>query len=67
MTETRERLGRLLRSESASLVVVGLAFGPLCYRALLERWSATGQATFPGHADSAFYFSLAKNIASGRG
>lgn len=57
----------LARRDSVLTLLVVLLLGRVCWKALEARWAAAGQATFPGHADSAFYYTLAKNIASGRG
>lgn len=61
------RARRLLGGEWALLAATVAVFAPWCWRALAERWRASGAAQFPGHADPAFYFSLSENIAAGRG
>lgn len=61
------RARKVLSSELTLLVATAVVFAPWCWWALAERWRAAGAARFPGHADPAFYFSLAKNIAAGRG
>lgn len=60
-------LRSISRVEAVRVVLVAAVFFVPCLRAFSERWAAAGQARFPGHADPAFYFSLAKSIASGRG
>ncbi|MBE7478575.1 MAG: glycosyltransferase family 39 protein [Polyangiaceae bacterium] len=62
-----ERLRAVLAREATATGLVAVLFAPVCWMVLLERWAAAGQASFPGHADSSFYFSLAKNLANGRG
>ena len=53
--------------DRSMLVLTAVAFAPWCWLTLAERWRAAGHARFPGHADPAFYYSLAKNLAAGRG
>jgi hypothetical protein len=54
----KSRSSRLAVSMSAVAVVVTVT----AYRLYLVR-----DATFPGHADKSFYFSVAKNLSAGRG
>ncbi|MBI3200752.1 MAG: hypothetical protein HYZ29_04345 [Myxococcales bacterium] len=62
----RELWSRLGREPHATLITAGLC-APWVWAALAGRWRAAAVATFPGHADPAFYFSFARNIATGRG
>lgn len=67
LAQQKASVRALLERDSVLTVVASVLFAFPCWRALVERWAAAGQARFPGHADPAFYFSLAKNIATGRG